>query len=62
MVHCAIAELDRIVPLVGVLTKTPVDLLEDLSLPLLLEREDLLPPLPEENTPDPLEGGWEEEL
>ncbi|HCQ39473.1 MAG: YbjN domain-containing protein [Roseibacillus sp.] len=62
MVHCAIAELDRIVPLLGVLMKTPADLLEDLSLPLLLEREDLLPPVPEENTADSLEGGWEEEL
>ena len=34
MVHCAIAELDRIVPLLGVLMKTPSDLLSDLSLPL----------------------------
>ena len=62
MVHCAIAELDRIVPLLGVLMKTPSDLLSDLSLPLLLEREDLLPPVPGEETPDSLEGEWEEEL
>lgn len=47
MVHCAIAELDRMVPMVGVLTRTKDDLLRDLSLPLLLEREDLLPPVPE---------------
>lgn len=47
MVHCAIAELDRIVPLASVLKRTADDLLDDLSIPLLLEREDLLPPVPE---------------
>lgn len=47
MVHCAIAELDRIVPLAAVLNRTREDLLDDLSVPLLLEREDLLPPVPE---------------
>ncbi|MGC6464062.1 MAG: hypothetical protein ACON38_16110 [Akkermansiaceae bacterium] len=47
MVHCTIAELDRIVPLAGVLKQTQDDLLDDLSIPLLLEREDLLPPVPE---------------
>lgn len=57
MVHCAIAELDRIVPLVGTLLKTAEDVLADLSLPLLLEREDLLPPVPEEGME-----GEEEEL
>ncbi|MDP6206743.1 MAG: hypothetical protein QGG01_00445, partial [Roseibacillus sp.] len=62
MVHCAIAELDRIVPLLGTLLKTPANLLSDLSLPLLLEREDLLPPVPEESEAGPLEAGWEEEL
>ena len=56
MVHCSIAEIDRLVPLLGILLKTSEDLLEDLSLPLLLEREDLLPPIPG------LEGGEEEEL
>ena len=54
MVHCAIAELDRVTPLAGTLLKTAPDLLDDLSLPLLLEREDLLPPVGE--------GGEEEEL
>ena len=54
MVHCAIAELDRLTPLLGTLLKTPANLLSDLSLPLLLEREDLLPPIPE--------SGEEEEL
>jgi len=62
MVHCAIAELDRIVPLLGTLLNTSADLLADLSLPLLLEREDLLPPVPGENNPQALEDGWEEEL
>jgi len=47
MVHCAIAELDRITPLAGVLNRTADDLLDDLSIPLLLEREDLLPPTPD---------------
>lgn len=47
MVHCAIAELDRLVPFTGVLNRTAEDLLDDLSIPLLLEREDLLPPVPE---------------
>jgi hypothetical protein len=62
MVHCAIAELDRIVPLLGILLKTSADLLADLSLPLLLEREDLLPPIPEESPHEQLEGELEEEL
>ncbi len=47
MTHCAIAEMDRIVPLVSVINRTGDDLLEDISIPLLLEREDLLPPVPE---------------
>lgn len=47
MVHCAIAELDRLTPLAGVLNQTADDLLSDLSLPFLLEREDLLPPIPD---------------
>jgi len=47
MVHCTIAEIDRIVPMVSVINRTADDLLDDLSIPLLLEREDLLPPVPE---------------
>lgn len=47
LVHCAIAELDRMVPLASTLSKTPLSLLEDLSLDRLLQREDLLPPVPE---------------
>jgi len=53
MVHCTIAETDRLAPLIVHLARTPADELHDLSLPLLLDREDLLPPLP---------GGEEEEL
>jgi hypothetical protein len=46
MVHCAIAELDRITPYVAVVRGTPVDLLDDLDLGRLLMREDLIPPVP----------------
>jgi hypothetical protein len=52
MVHCAIAELDRITPYVATVRDTPGDLLEDLDLGRLLMREDLIPPVP---------GGEEEE-
>ncbi len=55
MVHCSIAEIDRMVPLASVINRTRDDLLEDISIPLLLEREDLLPPVPEYD-------GEEEEL
>lgn len=47
MIHCVIAELDRITPLLSVINQTADDLLPDISIPLLLEREDLLPPVPE---------------
>lgn len=47
MVHCTIAEIDRIIPLLSVINRTADDLLDDLSIPLLLEREDLIPPVPE---------------
>lgn len=55
MVHCSIAELDRLVPLVNILLSTDQALLADLSLETLLLREDLLPPIPDG------EGGYEEE-
>ncbi|MEP2775332.1 MAG: YbjN domain-containing protein [Luteolibacter sp.] len=48
MVHCAIAELDRIVPYVSIVRGTAVDLLPDLDLVRLLERDDVLPPVPGE--------------
>ena len=54
MVHCAIAELDRLTPLAGTVLRTAPDLLRDLSLPLLLEREDLLPPVPESSEEEEL--------
>jgi len=46
MVHCAIAELDRIIPYVAIVRDTPSDLLGDLNLPRLLAREDVIPPVP----------------
>jgi hypothetical protein len=46
MVHCAIAELDRLTPYVAIVRDTPADLLDDLDLPRLLMREDILPPVP----------------
>jgi hypothetical protein len=48
MVHCAIAELDRITPYVATVRDTPGDLLDDLDLARLLMREDLIPPVPGE--------------
>lgn len=49
MVHSIIAELDRMAPLANVLLQTRADLLEDLSIEMLLLREDLLPPVPDED-------------
>lgn len=46
MVHCAIAELDRLTPYAAVVRDTPVDLLPDLDLVRLLMREDIIPPVP----------------
>jgi len=46
MVHCAIAEVDRITPYCAVIQQTAYDLLEDLSIERLLMREDLIPPVP----------------
>ncbi len=53
MVHCTVAELDRLAPYALTVTQTPADLLDDLDIPRLLEREDLIPPVPgdEENHP-----------
>ena len=47
MVHCAIAELDRLIPYVATVRNTAADLLPDLDLARLLQREDLIPPVPE---------------
>ncbi|MGJ8633391.1 MAG: YbjN domain-containing protein [Luteolibacter sp.] len=46
MVHCAIAELDRIVPYASIVRGTAADLIGDLDLVRLLEREDVIPPVP----------------
>jgi hypothetical protein len=46
MVHCAIAELDRIVPYVAIVRSTAEDLLPDLDIKRLLMREDVIPPVP----------------
>lgn len=46
MVHCAIAELDRITPYAAIVRDTHADLLPDLDLQRLLMREDVIPPVP----------------
>lgn len=46
MVHCAIAELDRIVPYVALVRSSAVALLPDLDIKRLLMREDVIPPVP----------------
>jgi hypothetical protein len=46
MVHCAIAELDRITPYAAIARDTPEDLLANLDLIRLLQREDVIPPVP----------------
>jgi hypothetical protein len=53
MVHCAVAELDRLAPYATTVVRTPPDLLDDLDIARLLQREDLIPPVPgdEEDTP-----------
>lgn len=48
MVHCAIAELDRLTPYAAIIRDTREDLLDDLSIERLLMREDLIPPVPNE--------------
>jgi len=48
MVHCAIAEMDRLTPYAAIVRDTPADLLDDLDLVRLLQREDVIPPLPGE--------------
>lgn len=49
MVHCSIAEIDRITPYCAVVIQTAEDLLDDLSIERLLLRQDLLPPVPGED-------------
>lgn len=46
MVHCAIAELDRITPYAAIIQRTAESSLARLDVRRLLEREDLIPPVP----------------
>ncbi|WP_367875065.1 YbjN domain-containing protein [Luteolibacter sp. Populi] len=46
MVHCAVAEVDRIAPYATTVVRTPADLLDDLDIKRLLQREDFIPPVP----------------
>lgn len=46
MVHCTIAEVDRITPYCAIVQQTADDLIEDLNIERLLLREDLIPPVP----------------
>lgn len=46
MVHCTIAEVDRITPYCAIIQQTADDLIEDLNIERLLLREDLIPPVP----------------
>ncbi len=48
MVHCAIAEIDRITPYCSIIQQTADDLIEDLNIERLLLRQDLIPPVPGE--------------
>ena len=48
MVHCAIAELDRLTPYVAIVRVTAEEDLDELDLTELLRREDLIPPVPGE--------------
>lgn len=49
MVHFAIAEIDRIAPYAITIMQTDEELLDDLSVERLLMREDLIPPVPEQD-------------
>lgn len=53
MVHCTVAELDRMTPYAITVARTPADLLDDLDLQLLLMREDLIPPVPGDDEATP---------
>ena len=46
MVHCTIAEVDRITPYCSIIQQTADDLIDDLNIERLLLREDLIPPVP----------------
>ena len=48
MVHCTIAEVDRITPYCAIIQQTADDLIDDLNIERLLLREDLIPPVPDD--------------
>jgi hypothetical protein len=47
LVHSAVVEMDRITPFLSILLNMPPDELAKLNLQHFLQREDLLPPVPE---------------
>jgi hypothetical protein len=49
MTHCTIAEVDRITPYCSIIQQTPEDLIDDLNIERLLLREDLIPPVPDDD-------------
>ena len=49
LIHTAVAEMDRLTPFLGELLATSKEMLPLLNIPDLLLREDLLPPVPEED-------------
>lgn len=53
MVHCTVAELDRLAPYALTVLRTPEDLLDDLDIQRLLMREDLIPPVPGDDDDTP---------
>lgn len=46
MVHCTVAELDRLSPYAAIVLRTREELLDDLDIERLLMREDVIPPVP----------------
>ena len=53
LIHTAVAEMDRLTPFLGELCSTAKEMLPLLNIPDLLSREDLLPPVPEEEEAAP---------
>ena len=53
LVHTAVAEIDRLTPLLTLLLRMSPEELAHLNLRLFLQREDLLPPVPATEPPEP---------
>ncbi len=47
LIHNAVGEMDRLAPFLSEVCRTRMEMLTLLDLPALLQREDLLPPVPE---------------